>query len=811
MCLAAGSAMSSSTSLAGRRSQTASHSRRLSENPTLRLKSRATENKVALRRLTVSPRRRTLQAVARDFSRRVGQVPSFHTASKFITRLLGMRLAAHVGVLALFTVVTIVVTWPMFLQLGGYVVDRRDPLYSVWAMAWQGHALATDPLHLFDTNVLYPFKGTLAFDELSFAEAVIAAPFYWLLGNPVLSHNIVLFATFAMSGYAMWLLVRELTGSAWSGVVAGMAFAFSFYRMNHLSHMTLISTQWLPLVLLAAYKVLWTHKWKWAFALAAFLALQALSGHYLAFFTALLLGLFFLFYFLAQTELFNWRVVGKVVAVLSVSLLVTLPIVVPYVQLQGAQEFKRSLFEAERFSNTLTSFLAVFRGNPIYQALLAPFSDPGSWALERSAFPGLAVVALAVLGCVWAWSRRAEGIGHVRTKGDGRRTTQFRNPQSAIGKHAAFFAIVALVSVVLSLGPSLQITYAASDYDPDAIQRIIPLPYALLHDWVPGSQSMRVIARIDVLTTLALSVLAGIGAHFVLRWVGERPRTIARRGVLVPVVAIVLAVLPLFESWSAPIGMAAVGTRDAVPPVYRWLAGQPRTVIVEYPMVHYKRGDTNVEMANLYQYNSAYHWQNTVNGSTSIRPFSYSALALETERCFPCPRSLDALWALGVEYVVVHLENLSDPQRTDFLWRSTNPAGKVVDTFPLVRDFGNDKVYRLRPRDVGELHNLITAGSSLLLADVAEDPQRREGELVYGGYMATLGYMLRDHPQYSPDPRVSYSQPVNRFDTGNRPQYALLWANQDPTKLGYPVDSKLWSNEFVALYGAGPVSEGKTP
>ena len=66
---------------------------------------------------------------------------------------------------------------------------------------------------------------------------------------------------------------------------------------------------------------------------------------------------------------------------------------------------------------------------------------------------------------------------------------------------------------------------------------------------------------------------------------------------------------------------------------------------------------------------------------------------------FPCPRSLDALWAMGVQYVVVHLENLSAPQRTDFLWRSTNPAGKVVDSFTLVQDFGNDKVYLLAPRD----------------------------------------------------------------------------------------------------------------
>ncbi|HKP52864.1 MAG TPA: hypothetical protein VJ183_09445 [Chloroflexia bacterium] len=762
----------------------------------------------------------------------VGQRSSFAGLAVVMARLSSLRVVTHAGVLAFFTLVTIVATWPMLPQLGGYVIDKGDPLYSVWAMAWQGHALITDPLQLFDANVLYPFKGTLAFDELSFAEAVLAAPFYWLLGNPVLSHNIVLFATFALSGYAVWLLVRELTGSGWAGLVGGAAFAFSFYRLNHLPHMTLISTQWLPLVLLSAYKLLWTRKWKWAWALGGFFTLQALSGHYLAFYTAMALGLLFVFYFLVERKLFSWAVIGKVAAGLGVSLLVMLPILVPYVQLQGAQEFKRSLFEAERFSNTLASFLAVFRGNPIYQTLLAPFADPGFWAIERSAFPGLAVLVLGVLGCVWAWRGRqkVEGRGQKaegsEQKAEGRRQragdvyidvdvmgeldsnsidpklqkSEIRNPKSEIGKHAAFYAILALLSALLSLGPSLQITYAPSNYDPEAIQRIIPLPYEFLHDWVPGFQSMRVVTRIGVLTALALSVLAGIGAYFVLRWLRGRLRGHAGQRFALPAVAVVLALLPVFESWSAPVAMSAVGTRDAVPPVYRWLGTQPRTVIVEYPMAHYKRGDINVEMANLYQYYSAYHWHYTVNGSTTIRPFSYSALVLETEKCFPCPRSLDALWALGVEYVVVHLENLSDPQRTDFLWRSTNPAGKVVESFKLVQDFGSDKVYRLEPREVGQLQDIAPKCASLLLADPADDPERQEGELVYGGYVATLGYMLRDRAQYSADTRVNYSQPVSQLDLQNPPECALLWAEQDPAMLGYSMESKLWANEFVALY-----------
>jgi hypothetical protein len=222
-------------------------------------------------------------------------------------------------------------------------------------------------------------------------------------------------------------------------------------------------------------------------------------------------------------------------------------------------------------------------------------------------------------------------------------------------------------------------------------------------------------------------------------------------------------------------------------------------------MVYYKRGPDNVAMQNTYQYYSAYHWQNTVNGSTTIRPYAYSALVNETEDCFPCPRSLDALWALGVEYVVAHLDSLSGPQRTDFLWRSTAPEGKVVGDFTLVKDFGSDRVYRLKPRAVGALADLIPSGDSILLADPGDDPIKSGDQTSYvgGGYVAALGYFLRAHPLYG-DPRLGFGEAIGTSDPTNPPDYAVLWANQDPNTAGYLAQNRVWANDVVALYKRGP-------
>jgi hypothetical protein len=711
---------------------------------------------------------------------------------------LAARLLPHAAAMAIFALLAIVATWPVFPQLGGFVMDKGDPLYSVWGMAWQAHAIATNPFALFDANIMYPFKGTLAFDELSFAQAVLAAPLYWLGGNPVLSHNAFLFGTFILSGYGAWLLVRELTGSWWAGLLAGAAFAFSFYRMNHLPHMTLDTTQWMPLALLAMYKLLWTGEWRWAMALAAFFTLQALSGHYLAFYTAMLLGLFVVFYFVADRRLFNRGFWLKLFAAMGMSLLFILPILVPYVLLQGGHEFKRGLFEVERFSNTLASFLAVFRGNPLYQTLLAPFRDPGPWAIERSAFPGLTVLVLGAAALFWAGRRKAATSGAVPGP----------STRGSVGRHVLFFAIIAGLSALLSLGPSLQISYAPSNYDPSAIQRVIPLPYLLLHEFVPGFQSMRVVTRIGVLTALSLSALAGIGLFFLLPRLANlfKGSRYARSAVSVTAALLVLA--PVVESWSVPVGMAAVGTREEVPAVYRWLGEQPHTVILEYPVAHYKRGDISVEMANLYQYYSVYHWHDMINGSTTIRPTSYSALVHETEDCFPCPRSLDALWLMGVEYVVVHLENLSGPQREEFLWRTTDPVARVAGDFTMVEDFGSDRVYRIdNPRQVGQLAEAIPQGASLLLAEPFLDPIRvgDESSFIGGGYMAALGWYLREHPQFG-DARLSFGQQIAEPETDNLPEYALLWTEQAPEESGYVPQNRVWANEFVSLYKRGPGS-----
>ncbi len=56
--------------------------------------------------------------------------------------------------------------WPLPLHLGRDIpLDTGDPLSQAWQVAWDGHALTAQPLHLFQANQFWPLRNTLAFSD----------------------------------------------------------------------------------------------------------------------------------------------------------------------------------------------------------------------------------------------------------------------------------------------------------------------------------------------------------------------------------------------------------------------------------------------------------------------------------------------------------------------------------------------------------------------------------------------------------------------------------------------------------------------
>ncbi len=155
---------------------------------------------------------------------------------------------------ALLTVLTVIIPWPVALHLGTQVPGHDDPLFSIWRLAWVAHALPHDPRDLFDANIFYPHLRTLAYSDAMLFEGIVAAPLLWLGLNRVLVYNLMFLAGIVSSGAGMFVLVRYLTGDIGAALVSSVIFTLAPYRIEHFIHLELQWTVWMPLALWAVHR-----------------------------------------------------------------------------------------------------------------------------------------------------------------------------------------------------------------------------------------------------------------------------------------------------------------------------------------------------------------------------------------------------------------------------------------------------------------------------------------------------------------------------------------------------------------------------
>ena len=192
-------------------------------------------------------------------------------------------LAASMTLVAL----TVLVTWPQALHLAARIGAHDDPQFSIWRLAWIAHALRSDPLHIFDGNIFYPAKSTLAFSDAMLLEGLLAAPLIGAGVPPVLVYNLLLFAGFVLSGMAMFVLARHVTGQSGPALVAAAIFTVAPYRIDHFMHLELQWAMWMPLAFWAIHRTFEQPSWRTGLLAGVFVWLQIASSVYYGVFLAI--------------------------------------------------------------------------------------------------------------------------------------------------------------------------------------------------------------------------------------------------------------------------------------------------------------------------------------------------------------------------------------------------------------------------------------------------------------------------------------------------------------------------------------------
>ena len=424
-----------------------------------------------------------------------------------------LLLAALAGVL-----LAVLTSWPLVLHLPSRIApDLGDPVRTAWQIAWVGHAMLHDPLHIFDSNAFYPHPLSLAFSDsllgygpaAFFGSGTVAA---------LVRYNLLFLWAWSLCFVGAYLLARELGLGRLGGAAAGLAFAYAPYRVTEAGHLHVISSGGLPLALFLLLRGYRRSSRKLVLAGWLVSAWQVSLGFTLGLQYCYLLGA------LALLVLWHWwrgsllpsshaghepdtgrtehgpagaqatvsdRVSSTrgpliprrllVVTIVGIAVLGVVAIYQSRPYLKVAAEYptaKRTLKEVKNYSSGPIAWLSASSENRIWGSITSGARAHVHSKNEDVFFPGGLILVLALVGLTASVYTRRLRLG---------------------------LAVGIATCSILALGMGL----TGAGY-----------PYRLLYDYAPGWDGVRVPGRIFTLATLFYAMLAGAGAQLLVRRVG---------------------------------------------------------------------------------------------------------------------------------------------------------------------------------------------------------------------------------------------------------------------------------------------------
>jgi hypothetical protein len=495
-------------------------------------------------------------------------------------------------------VLAIVMTWPLGADLAHLGrTTSADWQVSLWTVNWVARTIVADPLHLYDANIFYPHRTTLAYSEANLVQGLAVSPIYWITRNPFVAYNIFVLLAFASSWICSYLLTRELSGSRPAAAIAAIMFAFCPYVFSHTAHSQLLTTAGVPLSMLMFHRLADAPSPRRGALVGLALAAQALACAYYGIFAGLMVGYAAIFT-AAVRRLWPSRAYWSAIAIGAIIAIgVVLPFFIPYLHVQSESGFYRSLTESARWSANIWNYLA----SPAHahRSLLALMADKPF--RSEILFPGFLAIAFAVLGAVDAGRRRSMDA------------VERRRWEAAI-----LYGSIGILAFWASFGPGAGL-------------------YRVLY-YLPTFSFLRAPARFGLIVVFVISVLASFGLASVFRTQsGSRRRVLAT--VLGLVTAAELTLIP-FPWEHAPIPAAP----------YALLAQLPKGPLAEFPFYGERIA---FPLHAQYMMFSTRHWMPMVNGYSDVIPLDFRNAAFVLDS-FPSNDAFAILAKYRVRYLTIH-------------------------------------------------------------------------------------------------------------------------------------------------------------
>jgi hypothetical protein len=557
------------------------------------------------------------------------------------------RLLPWLALTLLYTGLTLAYVWPLPRLWGDHIgPGLDDPLFVLYVLKWGARQIALGLPDVWDANLFFPTRGTLAYSDHLLGAAAQLFLFLKIVPNPIAGYNFLFLSSFVASALSVYWVLRR-SGLSWIAAgLAGWMYAFAPFRLLHLLHLQILLAQWIPLTLWFWDRLLARRTVRNAALFLLFYLLHLSGSCYLAYMIHFPLLAILLSRLLSEgRELLSLRSLRVLLPVAAVAGACAALLFLPYARVARAQKLSRQPVEFRYFGAHLASYVSPDEHNlyepavdrmlrPVLGRSIALFHRP-----ENALFAGFLPTLLFFVGAAAA----------LRGLRDG--------PVDPWARGIAFTGLLCFA-----------LTFAWI--------------YAPLAAVVPGLSGMRVPARFYAFTSFAIVYFAARGTDGLLRRLpGPRARVALAAG---------LAALLAVELAPRRIVWDKIPREEQIPRAYSWIRDQPGVkALVELPL--YADGRENA-----YLYSSTVHWKPLANGYSGYFAESYRRLFLRIRSGLPRADGLDLIRGLGITHVVVHPGKLIPPQAVE-RWEKefgTGPGRRVEKVY----EEPGILIYRILPR-----------------------------------------------------------------------------------------------------------------
>lgn len=480
------------------------------------------------------------------------------------------------------------------------IPENYDGLFITWTLNQTIDKIPNDLPHLFDGNIFWPHKNVKAYSDLLIPSALLAYIPVKLTGIPVVAFNF----NFVVGHLAVILIsyfwFYEMSKSRTSSFIAAVAFGLSQIKFSFYGALQMWALQWFLLSAWMLWKYANSGKVKYFYISAFFFVVQMWESFLPAFWVVTIAALLLpsMWKYLKH----DWQRLLRIAILPLVSIL---PVLWLYSSFYQEFHAVRSIRDTAHFAMSVDD---LWKG----------YLSPGLFLL-------LFIVILAFLRHGESGSESIRRNFYLH---------RFRL-RSGITKDLMFFALLGVISFILSLGPVLK----WSGHTVKLGNLFLPLPYGILYYIVPGFGAFRTPSRFIWLFGFALSGIAAI-------LFPKLPK-------LPKLLTLFLFSLPILSGTKLST-VYPIPTPQNYHPIYKELKSLPGDVILELPI--YSSAAPGAQEEVLRMLYSLDHKKHLVNGYSGFFPPDWQELVKDLNENYPSEELDKRMKETGVDYIILHGE-----------------------------------------------------------------------------------------------------------------------------------------------------------